>query len=70
LTEHPRIRFTRHAREKFELMRRYGFDVDEEKIVEAIQNPTLSERKNAQYFITRAIDTKCALRVVYEKRKG
>jgi len=70
LTKHPKIRFTRHAREKLELMRRYGFDVDEEKIVEAIQNPTLSEQKNAQYFITRTIDTKYALRVVYEKRKG
>lgn len=50
-------------------MRHYGFIIDEKKIIEAIQNPTSLEQKNSQYFATKAIDAKYALRAVYEKRK-
>lgn len=70
MAKHSRIRFTKHAREKFELVRHYGFDVDEEEIVEAIRNPARLERRDAQCFVVRAIDAKHVLRVVYEERKG
>ena len=70
MTEYSEVRFTRHARDKFELMRYYGFEVDEKKVVEAIRNPTLLEQRNSQYFATRTINARYALRVVYEKRKG
>lgn len=69
MAQHPKIRFAKHAREKFEFITHYGFTIDEAKIVEAVQNPTCLEEKNAQYFAIRAIDAKYALRVVYEKRK-
>ena len=64
-----RIRFTKHAREKFEFVRRYGFSIDEKKVVEAIQNPTRTERRSGQWFAIKIMDAKYALRVVYEKRK-
>ena len=64
-----KIRFTKHAREKFEFVKHYGFEIDEKKVIEAIQNPTRTDQKNAQYFTIKAINAKYALRVVYEKRK-
>jgi hypothetical protein len=69
LTLRSRIEFTKHAREKFEVVRRYGFEIDERKVIDAIQNPTRIDRKNAQYFAIKAINVKYALRVVYERRK-
>jgi len=69
LAQSSKIRFTKHAREKFEFIKDYGFEIDEKKVFEAIQNPTRLDKKNAQYFATKAVDTKHALRVVYEKRK-
>lgn len=65
-----KIRFTKHAREKFEVMKHYGLVIHEKKVFEAIQNPTRVDQKNTQYFAIKAIDAKYALRVVYEKRKG
>jgi len=69
LVRRSKIRFTKHAREKFEFVKHYGFEIDERKVVEAIQNPARIDQKNAQYFIIKAINAKYALRVVYEKRK-
>jgi len=69
LAESFRIRFTKHAREKFEFIKHYGFELDEKKVFETIKNPTRLDQKNVQYFATKAINSKYALRVVYEKRK-
>ena len=69
MVQSSRIRFTKHACEKFNIVRHYGFEVDEAKVVEVIQNPMRIDRKNAQHFAIRVIDAKYALRVVYEKRK-
>jgi len=69
LVRRSKIRFTKHAREKFQFVRHYGFEIDEKKVIEAIQNPTRIDRKNAQYFVIKVINAKYALRVVYEKRK-
>jgi len=68
LASGSRIRLTRHAREKFDLIKHYGLEIDEKKVFETIQNPARVDGKNVQYFAIRAIDTKYALRVVYEKR--
>ena len=59
-----------HAREKFDLVKQYGFQIDESKVIETLLNPSLLERKNTQYFAAKALDRNYALRVVYEKRKG
>ncbi len=69
MVRRSKIRFTKHAREKFEFVKHYGFEIDEKKVIEAVQNPTRIDEKNAQYFAIKAINAKYALRVVYEKRK-
>jgi len=69
LTQNHRIRLTSHAREKFDLVKHYGFEVNKEKVLETVRNPTRLDQKNTQYFATKALDDKYALRVVYEKRK-
>ena len=69
MVRRSKIRFTKHAREKFEFVKHYGFEIDEKKVIEAVQNPTRIDQKNAQYFAIKAINAKYALRVVYEKRK-
>jgi len=64
-----KIRFTKHARGKFDFVKHYGFEVHEKRVFETIRSPTRLDQKNAQYFATKAIDSKYALRVVYEKGK-
>ena len=63
------VRFTKHAREKFELLKRYGFALREEDVVNTVLNPERLERKGTLRFAMRSIDPKHALRVVYEERK-
>ena len=69
MVRRSKIRFTKHAREKLEFVKHYGFDIGEKKVIETIQNPTRIDQKNGQYFAIKAINAKYALRVVYEKRK-
>jgi len=69
LVRSSRVRFTKHAREKFEFVKHYGFSIDEKKVVEAIQNPSSSEQKGGQYFANKVLDATYGLRVVYERRK-
>ena len=69
MTKGSKILFKRHAREKFELAKHYGFKINTKKVTETINKPMRLDQKEAQYFATRAIDSKYALRVVYEKRK-
>lgn len=70
LAEASRIRFTRHALEKLALLRHYGFDISREQLIEAILKPSRLDERASQFFATKGIDTKHAIRVVYEKRKG
>ena len=56
LVRRSKIRFTKHAREKFEFVKRYCFEIDEEKVIEAIKNPTRLDQKRAQYFVIRIIE--------------
>lgn len=69
MAETNKIRFTRHAHEKIVFAKRYGFIVDEKKVIDVIRNPTRLDQKDTQYFVVKIIDTKYALRVVYERRK-
>lgn len=64
-----RIIFTKHAIEKFDVLREYGFEIQRKQIVETILNPENLCERDSQFFATRAIDSKHAVRVVYEKRK-
>jgi hypothetical protein len=57
------------AREKFEILKRYNFEISEEEVIKAIQNPERVDKRSTQHLAIRAIDEKHALRVVYEERK-
>jgi len=57
------------AREKFEILKRYSFEISEEEVIKAIQNPERVDKRGTQHLAIRAIDGKHALRVVYEERK-
>jgi len=65
-----KIRFTRHALEKFKVLKYYGFEISKKQVLESVSNPTRLDQKDNQYFATNPLNTKHVLRVVYEKRKG
>ena len=64
-----KIRLTRHAAEKFDVLRRYGFEIRKKLVINAILDPEHLEERNNQSFATSIIGPKYALRVVYENRK-
>jgi hypothetical protein len=64
-----RIRFTKHAVEKFEMLKRYDFEVKEKQVTKAILHPGRLDERGNQFFATKIINPKHALRVVYENRK-
>ena len=64
-----KVRFTKHAVEKIEILRRYGLEIEERQVVKAVLRPERLDRKGNQFFATVAISPKHALRVVYENRK-
>ena len=61
-----KIRFTRHAREKFELLKKYGFEISQATVEEAIGKPHLVERKDDQVLALKPLDPEYAVRVVYK----
>ena len=66
----PKVRFTKHAREKCNLVRRYGFDVDRRKVIETVMDPDSLDERGDQRFSLKILDEDYALRMVYEERKG
>jgi hypothetical protein len=65
-----RVTFTRHAREKFDLLSRFGFKVSQDQVIAVITAPDKTERRGVQTFSTKVLDKELALRVVHEERKG
>jgi len=70
LVDVPRIKLTKHAAEKFDLIRHYGFEVTMKQVIETVLNPECLDERAGQYFAIKTINPKHALKVVYEKRKG
>lgn len=64
-----RVKFTKHAAEKIDALKSYGFIIKEDQVVETILNPERLDEKNGQFLATKIISKKHALRVVYERRK-
>jgi hypothetical protein len=64
-----KIRFTKHAAEKFEVLKHYGFAVNRKQVIETVLNPEHLDKSNDQFFATKTIDSEHCLRVVYEKGK-
>ncbi|MBI2125918.1 MAG: hypothetical protein HYU02_01170 [Thaumarchaeota archaeon] len=65
-----KVTFTKHATEKFNLLRRFGFRVSEDQVIDAIISPGRVDRSERQTFSMKVIDKEFALRVVHEERKG
>ena len=65
-----KVKFTRHALEKFEVLNSYGFGVSEQQVVDVVLRSERLEKRDGQFFAVKVLDSKYALRVVYEKRKG
>jgi hypothetical protein len=51
------------------VLKRYGFEIRKKLVTKAILDPEQLEERNNQFFATRIMDSKYALRVVYEDRK-
>ena len=60
-------KFTKHVIEKISLMKKYGFSVDQEKIISTIKKPIKKEIKNETFIATSILDKTHVLRVVYRK---
>jgi hypothetical protein len=65
-----KIKLTKHAAEKFGVLVRYGFEIRVGQVSDVVLNPARLERRDGQFFAVKLLDSKHALRVVYEKRKG
>lgn len=62
-----KVRFTKHAYEKFAFLKRYGFEVDEAMVRQTVENPTRVERRGDQLLALRPINQEHAIGVVCEK---
>ena len=50
-----RVRFTKHAAEKFKVLKQYGFTIEERQVVECVLNPERLDQKDGQFFATKII---------------
>lgn len=61
------IIFTKHAKDKFEILKRHKFLISETEILETISKPDLIDKSRPPLFIAqRTIDKEHVLRVVYK----
>ena len=60
-----KIIFTQHAKDKFQLLKNYGFSVSEAVVRETLSDPVRVDRRNNQLLALRPINQEHALRVVY-----
>lgn len=64
------IVFTKHALEKFEVLKRHKFIVSERKVLKTLENPDLVDYSHLPLFIAqRKFDRSHVLRVVYKEEK-
>jgi hypothetical protein len=61
-----KVEFTKHAYDKFELLRKYGFDISRATVEEAVASPSLVDRREDQVLVLKPLDREYALRVVYK----
>lgn len=60
-----KIRFTKHAREKFELLKKYGFEISEATVGKAVAKSHL-DRRDEEVLVLEPLDQEYATRVVYK----
>jgi hypothetical protein len=61
------VRFSQHAIEKFETLKRHGFKITEDAIVETVLSPDKVERDKNPPIAQRQISENTVLRVVYNE---
>ncbi len=59
------VRFTQHARDKFEILARHKFEVTEAQVIEALTSPDKIETEREPPVAQKAFDEKRVLRVVF-----
>lgn len=65
-----RIVYTKHAAEKFGLLRKFGFKISQDIVINTINTPDRVDRKGGQTFSMKFMNEEYALRVVHEERNG
>lgn len=61
------IHFTRHAQEKFSILKRHHYIVTKEQVAAALQNPEVIDDTRSPLLIAqKSIDDQHVLRVVYK----
>lgn len=64
------ILFTKHARDKFEILKRHKFPISEEQVIATVAAPDLIDYSRSPLLIAqRKIDKVHVLRVVYKQEK-
>jgi len=69
LVDASRVKFTKHAKEKFKVVKRYGFEISHKLVIKTVLDPDHLDKRGDQYFGLKIMNLKYALKVVYEKRK-
>jgi len=65
-----KIRFTRHAREKFSVLRRHRFPVQRKRVIEILQRPERVDTSRLPLLIAQgSLGKAYVLRVVYRKER-
>ena len=62
-----KVEFTNHARDKFLILERHNFLIDEETVIKPVEEPEkVKSGRKGRLIAGRAIDENHLLRVVYE----
>ena len=65
------IRFTKHAEEKFALLRRHGVSLSRKQVIGAVMKPEQTDYSRLPLFIAQSsIDAHHVLRVVYKQDRN
>lgn len=65
------IHFTKHAEEKFKILKEHRFEVSKIQLIETLNNPDLIDRSRSPLLIAqKKISTTHVLRVVYKKENN
>jgi hypothetical protein len=70
LVDVSRVKFTKHAIAKFELVRHYGFEISNKQVIETVLNPERLDKRDNQYFAIKIINSKHALRGFTKRGKA
>lgn len=70
MIDESKVKFTKHALDKFDLLKQYGFVISKGQVIDTVFNPERAGTKDGQFLVTKTASDKHAIRVVYELIKG